>query len=365
MWSNRLQTAAASAITRPPGASLLRAATSILGILLLTTTPTTLSAAMSLASSPLNIEPIRPLGGQGTYIHLVGQSLFLAPANVERQAKEPGTWFDLSADPAAPVVVNEVLPCLWDLVLIQDYALACDYRECVIVYDTRGHKWREVEKLALPSMAENIRLRGHLAYVANHTAGVSIVDVSTPEIPVVVGSLNPGIDCDALAFWKDTVVLYGHWESRIVVADISDPTHPRQVAACQLPEKLLNGFEMEVTEGFAYATTTNGLAIVDVNQPEDPRLVNMVEVGLPIRDLVLLDQLAFVAASEAGVLVLDISDPAHPREVGRYAADGFSATGLAAQRAGGSARGHYVVYTAGESPTLLRFRVPTAGRPPG
>jgi hypothetical protein len=277
----------------------------------------------------------------------VGESLFLTPGNVKAQANTPGAWLDIGAAPATPVVVHDALPAAWDVVVAGDYAFACDYQKFVSVYNIRDRRWQPVAQFDLPGQAENLALRGTRLYVANHNAGLSIVDVSTPEKPVLVSNLNPKIDCDALAFWKDTAVLYAHWQCKIVLADISDPAQPVVTGECQLPLKIFNGGELEVADGFAYATTTNGLVVVDVRDPAAPKLATMVDLGAVARDVILQDGFAFVATAR-DVRVLDIRDPAQPVEVGSYQ---VPATALAVQRKGST--GDYYLYVARNGPGLI------------
>ena len=327
-----------------------------------------LAANQALAAGPVrgrwNVEHVRDLPGSGSYIHLVGQSLFLTPdranpKNADAKPVIPGTWFDVGVDPASPAVVNAALPSAWDVVVDDNLAFACDYQKFVTVYDIRDRQWREVTRLTMPSMAENLVLRDKLMYVANHAAGLTIVDIATSEKPAIVSNLNPHIDCDAVALWKNTAVLYGHWECKIVVADISDPAKPKVTGECQLPPKIFNGGELEVSDGYAYATTTTGLVVLNVTDPTAPKLIATVDIGGVANDVILLDHFAFVASRQSGVRILDIQDPAKPFEVGY---DSTSASALAVQRVAGSET-EYRIYTAGRAPAVLVFHAPSATSP--
>jgi hypothetical protein len=68
-------------------------------------------------------------------------------------------------------------------------------------------------------------------------------------------------------------VLYGHWESRLVLVDVSDPASPREMGVYQHDPKTFIQGEVAADGGIACAVAgTNGL---DVRNPADP-----VEVGL-------------------------------------------------------------------------------------
>ena len=309
----------------------------------------------------VNIESLKALDAKGTYIHLVGRSLFLTPGKVlgkvKGKAEAPGAWFDIGADPAAPELINASLPEAWDVVVVGDYALTCVYTPLLTVYDIRDRQWRQAAQLDMPSNAENIVVRGNLAYVANHVAGLTIVDITTPSKPFIVSNLNANIDCDAVALWRDSAVLYGHHEGQVVVVDISNPAKPRQTGLCQLPA-ILNGGELELVDGFAYVTSRKGLFIVNVADPAAPKLVKTVELGATANDVILKDGYAFVAAEERGVRVLDASDPANPVEIGHYqAGEGFVALALAVERAAQANYTIYVANMAGPAKVLL-FHAP-------
>ena len=321
--------------------------------------------ALAAAQDRLNLEPVKPLDASGSYIHLIGNSLFLTPGKgfgrIKSSDDATGGWFDIGADAAAPKLICQPLPAAWDIVMVGDYAITCNYLKFITVYDTKERPWREVAKLDLPSMAENIVLRGHHAYVADHTAGLVIVDVSTPTQPRIVSQLDPHIDCDAVAFWQNSAVLYGHHEGQIVLADISDPAKPRQTGVCQLP-KILNGGELEVEKGFAYVTSKKGLFVVSVTDAANPRLVTEVNLGGVAHDVIVQDDLVFVAAGDRGVRVLDARNPRQPVEIGYYqpGAD-FVASALAVKKTGAG----YYLYAANLAgrAMVLRFQPPANTNP--
>ena len=316
-------------------------------ILILALTGTMAQTGLAGREDHLNIESLKTLNATGSYVHLIGRSLFLTPGAVQGRLKPRdvvagGGWFDIGADLATPKLICDTLPATWDVVLVDDYAITCNYQKYLTIYDTRNHQWREIGKLDMPSMTENIITRGNLAYVANHVAGLTIVDVSKPTKPVIVSNLDPKIDCDAVALWHDSAVLYGHHEGQVVLADISDPAKPRQTGVCRLP-KILNGGELEVENGFAYVTSRKGLFVVNVADPANPTLVSTVELGAVAHDVILKDGYAFVAADEYGLCVLDVSNPHKPVEVAHYRAKkDFVALAVAVEKVAQVASDYYI-----------------------
>jgi len=70
---------------------------------------------------------------------------------------------------------------------------------------------------------------------------------------------------------------------------------------------------------YAYLGVGPRLVVLDVSDPEQPVVVGQTAVlhGL-VRDIALSGTLAYVAADQGGLRVVDVSDPAAPREAGFY-----------------------------------------------
>ena len=275
-----------------------------------------------------NIEFLKTLEGRGTYLSLQGHSLFLTR---DVGTNSAGYWFDLGqSTSAAPVSAS--LPAAWDVAVTGECAWVCDYTVFLAAYDIRQPQWQQVARLKMPSMTENIIIRGNLAYIANHTAGLTIVDISTPSKPSIVGAVNPGIDCDALALRQNCAILYGHHESRLVLVDVTDPAKPVQTGVYQHDPKTFTQGEMDVLGDYAYCTAVNGLVIVNIADSANPKLVKTVPLPMTL-DIVARDGYAFVACRDGSVRVLDVTDPAKAEEIAFYKdAKALSATNLAVDR---------------------------------
>jgi hypothetical protein len=298
-----------------------------------------------------NIELLQTLEIPGEYISLQGTSLFLTS---HIKTKQAGYWLDIGKNPVEPVLVNENLPPAWDVAVVGKHAVVCDYTKILAIYEIKDHQWKPAATLAMPSMTENLIIRDHLAYVANHIAGLTIVDISNPAKPVLVSNINPGIDCDAIGLQKDCAVLYGHQESRIVFVDISDPAQPRQLGIYQHEDKSFNQGELVLDNGLAYCTAKNGLVIVDVADPTHPKLVKVVEMST-VHDVKVLNGYAFVSSLN-GITVLDMRDPANPVEAGRYPCN---ARELWVEPVAAD----YCIYASGKDGLkVMRFR-PSPGKP--
>ena len=130
----------------------------------------------------------------------------------------------------------------------------------------------------------DLSLAGNLLYVADAT-GLHIVDVSNPDTPKVLGSL-------------------------------------------QLPETQTHAvLRLSVDGGMALlAAGSSGAFIVDVADPAKPRLVGTLDTPGPnssgpvdsTRSVFLQGNLAFLTDERAGLRIIDISNPTSPEEIGAF-----------------------------------------------
>jgi hypothetical protein len=307
----------------------------------------------------LNIELTATLEAAGRYVSLQGRSLFIT-VDLKTNAPASGYWLTLDPDPAAPRVRSQTVPGAWDMAVARTHALVCDDTPFLSVYAMTETNWTSVAKLKMPSMTENIVLRSNRAYVANHTAGLTIADISDPAKPGIIANLNPKIDCDGIALWKQCAILYGHWESRLVLVDVSDPAQPRELGIYQHEPKTFIQGEVAANDGIACAVAgKHGLVIVNIADPANPKLAKVVDLKGAVTDVALMDGLAFAAAGQGGVHVLDLKNPAQPVEVGLYRdAAKLGATELAVMRNQRGTLTEYFIYVANaKGPALaLRFR---------
>ncbi|MBK7047372.1 MAG: hypothetical protein IPH48_12875 [bacterium] len=251
-----------------------------------------------------------------------------------------------------------------------------------------------------PSTPEGIVVRDGYAYVALTAAGLLIADVSDPAAPVVVGST-------ATFHWAMDVALAGSFAivaddgPGVTIVDIADPLHPAVVANLEPPHRT----NSVVTAGeLALATTTYGVQVLDLGDPETPlwvggrastpnysydaqffgnRVVSL-EAGLvlrvfdfappdpgmagrfalegPLQDIELDGPYGYAVTSSPGILqVLDLSDPDQPVVLAQVPVgdqtfemdlDG-DLIGVAFQNAGGQAGVRFVDVSVPTSPTVV------------
>ncbi len=88
--------------------------------------------------------------------------------------------------------------------------------------------------------------------------------------------------------------------------------------------------DVDVRGGLAFVTylspgffdgeeLANGaLEIIDVTEPARPHRLSVYEMDTPVRDVVVRNKRAYLAAGDGGLVILDVEDPAHPIRIGTY-----------------------------------------------
>jgi hypothetical protein len=170
------------------------------------------------------------------------------------------------------------------------------------------------------SIAE-LALDGTLLYAAAEDAGLWIFDVDERTKPVAVATrVLEDLAVAAVAVSDSYAFVIPGSRAGFRVLDVSDPLAPREVASLVDPWPA-EDIAVEGSQLYALGAR-RGLSIFDVANPSAPRLMSITDVRPGSNTgLVVAEGLAFVSASDAqrgqgGVVLLDVSDPTRPRELG-------------------------------------------------
>lgn len=163
------------------------------------------------------------------------------------------------------------------------------------------------------SGASQVVVENHVAYLAAGAAGLRIVDVSRPDAPVEIGSL------DVFGYASDIDVANGYayvldFESdRLYIVDVTQPSAPQVVATVAPP---LGPSAVKVVGDRAYVTLAiESLLVIDVSNPRRPVEVASVPVFGQLDDIAIFGDLAVVAAGFHGLFFFDVGGPAAPIEL--------------------------------------------------
>ena len=205
---------------------------------------------------------------------------------------------------------------------IYNYALVTDREEGLILVDIntlmdgeprnnflrRALTWNAGDVLR---GARHISLAGSLAYVMAD-AGLVVLDLAEPLHPRWLATVPLK---DGRASMRQFRYVFATDAEGLKVIDVTQANAPRLVGAASIA--LASAGKLFIARTYAYvANGTAGLAIVDIERPESPRLYRMLGAGDGIedaRDVVVASTnaslFAYVADGRAGLKVLQLTAP--------------------------------------------------------
>lgn len=115
-------------------------------------------------------------------------------------------------------------------------------------------------------------------------------------------------------------------DAGLIILDVSDPAHPAPIST--LDGSFANSVDVVGERAYVSVThvsqmlpNSSELLSVDISNPANPQVLGRYALkdGIGIDDIQVVGALAYIlTASENGLLILNIEDPAHPALVGRF-----------------------------------------------
>jgi hypothetical protein len=215
---------------------------------------------------------------------------------------------DIDVDGGSALVDNNF--CGIKLLNIANPTLPCE----VASHDTAGE---------MPSSSA-ARLRGSLGYagwtVSGGWRGLRIVSFADSATPVVLGSVLTFNQLEAMAL-RDSF-LYCAQQTKFQVLSVMDSTRPVVVSTCSLGFMTLV-HDVCLGDSTAYvANTTSGLRIINVADPRNPVPI---AVYMPPRwaySVAVQDRIAYVGTSE-DLRIVNVANPQVPVELGVFSTQGY------------------------------------------
>jgi len=158
------------------------------------------------------------------------------------------------------------------------------------------------------------------AFVANYYGGMKVLDIADPRRPRQTGSYDTaGADAPALRV-RDTLAyllteMWAPYDLRVL--DVSQPQDPRLLGGCY---QWNSGGVIEVRDSLAYVAEENHFEIFSVASPPNPRLVGSCALPNSSVGLCLRDSLAFIG-NLTSLQIVSVANPALPRVIGQLSTD--------------------------------------------
>jgi len=238
-------------------------------------------------------------------------------------------WLDLD-DPESPAIVATI-PTLtppMDMVYDAPYLYVAAGAYFLIMDVTDPDDPQIVSGLNLVNMGYSscgrIEMEGSRAYLRTHD-GLLIVDVSDLSVPHVDGYLevrNEPLACTLVLDWP--LAYLGDNERNLHTLNVADPNQPVILNSVALPadiaELAREGSTIVVACTVGY-NSENLTVVVDITTPAQPLVRSMVVLPGEAHDVALRDGIAYVSCEDAGLHLVDVTDPFDAHRVGAFQLD--------------------------------------------
>ncbi|MFH1740334.1 MAG: FG-GAP-like repeat-containing protein [bacterium] len=214
--------------------------------------------------------------GDGMGLYLAGTYLYLARGDAGLLI------YDIS-NPVSPTLLGRVRTqdSAWDVWVVGKYAYVADLKAGMAVVDvsvpSEPRYVKNVTWTSEDNMAEIIRGSGNLVHIAAGVNGLVTIDISDPENPVIKGMFKSGKEGYGEGLAVDGTTVY-----------------------------LVNGNKPDQSQ--------NGLYVIDASKPSDLKILGMVSFSGWVEGAIYSGKRVFVSNTASGVRMIDVSDPASPKE---------------------------------------------------
>ena len=149
-----------------------------------------------------------------------------------------------------------------------------------------------------PGSANSIFVSNNIVYVADGEPGLQIIDVSNPQNPSLLGSYDAPSYAYSV-FVSNNIAYIADYDAGLQIIDVSNPQNPVLLGSYDTPGTALSVF---VSNNIAYvADVSPGLQIIDFLYAHG-----------------YYHRFPDVAAWDAGLQIIDVSNPQNPALLGSY-----------------------------------------------
>lgn len=159
--------------------------------------------------------------------------------------------------------------------------------------------------------ARDARFLDNHLYVV-HQSGLRVFSGTRPEELAVIGNLTLPGGPFLLEILDSGYLLIATRDDGMLVVDVNNPQQPRQVASLAPPPHLQSNNTLQdvlIIGQRAYLSQgAGGVHVVDISSPSQPELLQIIDVPGLAKKMVLYDNLLLVAASREGLFMIDVKD---------------------------------------------------------
>jgi hypothetical protein len=203
-----------------------------------------------------------------------------------------------------------------DVVLTGSTVLVAAQYGGLQIWDIRDPEQAQLLSIYPGYPVESVAINGGIAYLACGSNGLHIVDVGLLFQPQLLAIVPAGAGSAYQAAVMDEVVLVMN-DVNIQIVNVSNSTHPQVLKNYPVVSGHARGVALNRRTAFI-ADYEAGLLILDLSQPVMPRQLSKTALpnGAAAQSILLRGQTLFVGSWGDGLFVYDVSNASHPQLLG-------------------------------------------------
>ncbi|WP_457626683.1 LVIVD repeat-containing protein [Persephonella sp.] len=160
----------------------------------------------------------------------------------------------------------------------------------------------------------------NIAYVADSSAGVQVIDISDISSPVIINSMDTDNAYDVFVVPDEHLLLVADGISGLKIYDISSPKNPSLISNFETDDTAI---DIEAAGSLIFIVEPSNIQIVDISTPTDPVLKGSFTTDDSYKIKISSDESkAFIADGISGIKIVDISNPSNPQLISSLDTDG-------------------------------------------
>jgi hypothetical protein len=156
---------------------------------------------------------------------------------------------------------------------------------------------------------DDIIVSNGIAYIKVDSKGIDMIDVSSPDTPLLISTIDLGIYGATLAIRND-VLFVSHYKNGLKIYDVSDPTSPTLLDSINAHQNSITSFSRPyIYDGqlFLFDTNWNELFIYDIMDIKNITLLQSIKYDRYIGGMIYVNDLLYSTNLDYGVSIMDIS----------------------------------------------------------
>jgi len=170
-----------------------------------------------------------------------------------------------------------------------------------------------IGSMTMPNKTYGLFVEDGIAYVATHTAGLRLIDVSTPSALSELGYFDSQGQVYDVCILYDTIAAVADGTKDLLILDVSNAAAPDSLYSHSTP-----GIPKGVWfDGYLFVGDgPGGVGIMDMSNPAQPDSLGWFNTGGQVYSGTRCNDLLYITDGPYGLRILDISDVSSPTELG-------------------------------------------------